>query len=447
MHLITLLVLSQWTLPSTDQAWWPTSPDLHKKQSAQPAPRWSRSDGRFARNNVDNAFFEFAPSSGLGMSNACACTTITGIKGETLTFARSSTATCTQTSTGGLTTTGIANGDLVTCSTDQPRVEWDSQGVRGLVIEQARTNSVVQSAGFDTGSWLKVGGGGPAAPTITADFAVAPDGTTTAERVQIPATSSGQDSVMYQGGCPVATDSASVYLRGNGTSGSVDLVVNKGGTYSCTTCSFNSTGWNRCVLENVAVASVGNMVIGNEGSVCNVGSRSSVDVLVWGAQCEAGSSISSYIPTVGTAVTRAAETAIFTVPSWPSNTWSMAVSANTPSLSSTFAGVIALGAFPASSPPGLVYWGNGDGTLRNFNGSAGFTFVPTWAAQGRVSGSCGIGPSSTITFGTNSTSNNTQACGPVATSTQVALGWYTTSTQWNGIYSRICVDPSPSRCR
>ena len=38
------------------------------------------------------AFFEFAPLSGAGLSAACACTAVTGAKGEAVTWARGSAA-------------------------------------------------------------------------------------------------------------------------------------------------------------------------------------------------------------------------------------------------------------------------------------------------------------------------------------------------------------------
>ena len=101
------------------------------------------------------AFFEFAPSGGAGMGAPCACTTPTGAKGEALTFTRASNGTCTKTTTGGLTTTGIANGDLVVCSSNQPRVEYDSQGVLGLLVDSAGTNSVLRSQEVNNAAWTK----------------------------------------------------------------------------------------------------------------------------------------------------------------------------------------------------------------------------------------------------------------------------------------------------
>src|SRR4029077_1644502 len=131
--------------------------------------------------------FEFAPASGVGMGTACACTTPTGSKGETLTFARSSSATCLK--TVGTAPQTIANGDMVTCTTNQPRVMPGADGtnILGLLVEDARTNSALRSQQIENAAWTAANAV-VAAPTITANAAVAPDGTTTAERVQIPAT-------------------------------------------------------------------------------------------------------------------------------------------------------------------------------------------------------------------------------------------------------------------
>ena len=124
------------------------------------------------------AFFEFAPASGAGMGTACACTTPTGAKGEALTFTRTGNATCSK---QGLATTGIADGDLVVCTANQPRVE-SSGGVLGLRVEGARTNSVLRSQELDNAAWTLDFAGGGVIPTRTANAATAPDGTPSAER-------------------------------------------------------------------------------------------------------------------------------------------------------------------------------------------------------------------------------------------------------------------------
>ena len=52
------------------------------------------------------------------------------------------------------------------------------------LIEKVRTNLVLQSQAFNT-TWALDNGGGTGSVTVTANYAAAPDGTTTADRIQI----------------------------------------------------------------------------------------------------------------------------------------------------------------------------------------------------------------------------------------------------------------------
>lgn len=249
------------------------------------------------------AFFEFAPAGGLGMGAACACTTPTGAKGEALTFTRDSAGTCLKGST-----LAIANGDMVTCSTDQPRVMYggDGTGGLGLLVEPARTNTALRSQEIeiDGGVWLPLNQVS-AAPLVTSNAGVAPDGTTTAERIQFAACTAGNYSVVYQpNACAGGSNTRSVFLKGVSGSGTTTINPGSGAAQSC---SFNATTWTRCVQENVAVAA--HVMIGN--NCAPGGTLSAADVYVWGAQCELGASASSYIPTAGSTVERKGELATF----------------------------------------------------------------------------------------------------------------------------------------
>lgn len=96
-------------------------------------------------NKASLAFFEAFPANGRGTFGPCSTTPPTGAKGEVLTFTRATNATCTRTVTGARSTTGIANGDLVVLSSNQPRVSYGSDGVLGLLVEGSRTNSCLRS--------------------------------------------------------------------------------------------------------------------------------------------------------------------------------------------------------------------------------------------------------------------------------------------------------------
>ncbi len=252
------------------------------------------------------AQFEAFPASGAGTSGPCSPTAPTGARGEVLTFARASSATCTKTATGGLATTGIASGDLSIAPSGDPRVEYDGAGTLGLLVESARTNSCLRSQEFENAYWTN-----DVVPTANA--AVAPDGTTTAERYQFTATTAVQRSIGFvSGGCPAAGAAVgTLYVKGVSGSGTMDICTSDL-TTSCTACAFVSTSWTRCSDARTQSAP-GYLVLGN-ASLYNGGvARSASDVYVWGAQCEAGAYATSYIPTVAAMVTRAAEAASFTL--------------------------------------------------------------------------------------------------------------------------------------
>lgn len=293
--------------------------------------RVDRAGGRSGVVRVPAPFLEFAPADGTGMGSSCACAAVTTKDGTAVTFTRASTGTCM---TGGENSL-IANSSMVTCAVDAPRVMpgGDGAGSKGLLSETAATNTTIRSEEFNNAAWSGSSAGGPAAPTVGANAAVAPDGTTTAERLQIPATGVGQYSAMLQvpatGACAASsTVSATVYIKGNGTSGTTDLFINDGaGGTNNASCAFVPSTWTRCRLEGVvttAGAGSGNLLIGNLTLVNGGIARDAVDVFMWGAQCEVAAKASSYVKTEGTSQTRAVDLASVasTIPSGGLKSWS-----------------------------------------------------------------------------------------------------------------------------
>jgi hypothetical protein len=387
------------------------------------------------------AFFEFAPLSGAGMGVACACTTPTGAKGEALTFTRASNGTCTK----GNPTTGIQNGDLVVCSTNQPRVGNPDGAGLALLVESSRQNRWLRSQEFDNASWTKTGIT-DAAPTVTANFADAPDGTTTAERIQFAATTgAANDSSVEQFISTGAGQlSVSVYVKGNGTSGTIDL-CSYATTWACTPCAFVSASWTRCTLDNRAALAVSNYIQLGNVSYHNGGTlRSAADVLVWGAQGEIGSYSTSYIPTTTVAVTRAVDAAAtFASPS-------LASLASTGSAAGTVmplaAGTLA-GGIVIMDTAGRPLYFNGstariyDGVTETqvANGAAALTPKRYWSSW--------TGSTQTVNNTTDGTSTSGAFDGTMTTTGPLAVCASATIGGGDFYCRGVCLDPSPTRCR
>ena len=407
-------------------------------QMGQPMQRWMPN-----QDNGSLAFFEFAPASGAGMGTTCACTTPTGVKGETMTFTRTGNATCSK---QGLATTGIANGDLVVCTANQPRVE-SSGGVLGLRVEGAWTNSTVRSQQLDNAAW-STAGSTPSAPTITADYATAPDGTTTAERLQFPAVTGGENSSIFESAaCPAAAARMTIYVRGVATSGSICLWAND--TANATNCAFTNTGWTRCQTTTGGTAA--SLVLGNLGSIAGcVGANAAQDIVAWGAQCEAGAYATSYIPTVAAAVTRGAESVEF-----PSVSVAGLSTAGSAAITLTPAWT---GSPGGSTSSGVVGWDtagrplyNTVSGLRTYDGTndvqlaASSNFVA--GTPKRYYSTWAVGPGVLIRNQTDALQQTGAFDGAMAASGTLSISTIAGANDTARIVSSVCLDPSPTRCR
>ena len=163
--------------------------------------------------------------------------------------------------------------------------------VTGLTIAactSGKTNTCLQSQTFNSATWTKSGGGGSTAPTVTANAGVAPDGTTTADRVQFNLTALNGYSVIYQAGaCPNATaSSAGVYYKAFGANCTTYFchatVTN---TENCVAFTATST-WQRFTDNNRTASSDRTIYIGNLSYSTGVPGTAACDVLLWQADCQ-----------------------------------------------------------------------------------------------------------------------------------------------------------------
>ena len=208
-----------------------------------------------------------------------------------ITFTRASTATYVG-----------ANGLIKTAGVDEARFDHDPATGEslGLLIEESRTNILPYSEDFSQSAWVTFG-----TASKSSNVATAPDGNFTADSITIPAASGVLDNILISVN---TTYTFSAYIRG--TPGTTIRILSNA----------NSSG-----------------VVGNIVTVSEVWQRYSVTFTtnsgdnytsiqfdtgggntfyVWGAQVEAGSFPTSYIPTngptSGSTVTRAVDNAFIT---------------------------------------------------------------------------------------------------------------------------------------
>lgn len=235
------------------------------------------------------------------------------------------TATPATHSAGGVLYASTASGALQSFASGTLR-----RTDKGVLIEGARTNLCLQSQTFDTSPWaltscLAFGSGS------TVDAATAPDGTTTADLI----TESTAAAYHYVGQI-ITLSAATVYTMScylktagrryvyvhiyDGTSSrgcAVDLQTGTLGTpYNSATAVVETlaNGWYRLAITMTTSGTNCSAVVGlsNSNTLGTYTGDGASGIYLWGAQLEAASFPSSYVPTVAASATRAAD--VLTVP-------------------------------------------------------------------------------------------------------------------------------------
>jgi hypothetical protein len=195
---------------------------------------------------------------------------------------------------------------------DVPRLDYSNGSCPSILVEPQRTNLVLRSEEFNL-IWSQLNA------TITANVTTAPNGTSTADKLVENATNN-QHRIDQTTTSAIGTNTFSVFAKKSerdsiwlrvGTSGAYfDLTNGTASGVIGVTASIENygNGWYKCSI--VRTSTVANEVvrinsaIGINGTYLGDGTSG---LFIWGAQLEAGSNPTSYIPTTTASVTRNAD--------------------------------------------------------------------------------------------------------------------------------------------
>ena len=238
--------------------------------------------------------------------NAPLVDSTTATTGQTATFARASSATYIDSSTGL----------IKTALTDVARFESD-----GYLSEPAGTNLALYSEAFDNANWTKSN------CSIVANSIASPDGNSTADTIHED-TSAATTHKLYQSNIALTSGSAYaislyvkaanrdwIWLRLYNASDSAHAyydvaneTVGVSGANTTPTIENIGNGWMRCVFTFTATQTANYGLMAYAAEADNDYTFDGLDqdsLYIWGAQVEESPIATSYIATTSAAVTRA----------------------------------------------------------------------------------------------------------------------------------------------
>ena len=198
----------------------------------------------------------------------------------------------------------IDNISVQEIQTDTPRIDFTNDTKGHLLLEPQSTNVITYSEDFTQSSWVKLGAGTGTTAIVTSNYAISPDGTQNASRLQCNlngGTTTSDQSLIYDLDATNSTQTISVYMKSNNSQNQTIYFTNTF-TGDSRDEALVTTEWQRFTFTH----STSNYTF-SLGLRGNTGSDDTADILIWGAQAEALSYATSYIPTTGATSTRNAD--------------------------------------------------------------------------------------------------------------------------------------------
>ena len=185
-------------------------------------------------------------------------------------------------------------------NTNLPRINYEG-GCGSWLFEPQSTNLIEYSNDYADAYWIKSTSGSGIAPIVTSNYAISPDGTQNADRIQFDATTSGSNSDRSRIRTTLTLSDVTDYTFSfyakstDGTDQKISILFDN----SQISVKTITSEWKRFEATSQQTGT---------SSICGLdlrgGNASTSDILVYGIQVEQLSYATSYIPTDGSTVTR-----------------------------------------------------------------------------------------------------------------------------------------------